>query len=193
MTFFPECPSFTHSHVSVFVLEVWLSMITNDPVCVCWRGTGFWVRTSNLSGHIVVQSLEKTLSQVHIANWVDSFSELNAAGNLAVPVSPVVLNAFHVPLVDKDDNFLALSTIDVTEEIFVFLINADLFQCWEENICRLYKPVCVRWVKALLWESLRAYHSKLLSIAESFGSPSRLLVLESFHYIVWQVDASLVD
>ena len=55
-----------------------------------------------------------------------------------------MLDALHVPLVDEDYNFLALGSIDVPEEIFVFLIDADLFKLREEHISRLHKPVHVR-------------------------------------------------
>jgi hypothetical protein len=38
--------------------------------------------------------LEKTLSQVHIANWVDWVIKVNTARKLAVAVAPMVLNTF---------------------------------------------------------------------------------------------------
>jgi hypothetical protein len=52
----------------------------------------------------VPKSLEETVTKVHIANWIDTFREFDGARELSVSVTPLVLNAFHVPLVDKYDN-----------------------------------------------------------------------------------------
>ena len=62
------------SHVSVFVLPVGLSMVTDDPVGV-GRGCSLRVRRGNLSVQRVVESLEETLTQVHITDGVDGISE----------------------------------------------------------------------------------------------------------------------
>jgi hypothetical protein len=56
----------------------------------------------------VVETLEKTLAQVHITDGVDGLSEDNGAGELTVAIAPVVLDTFQVPLVDEDDDLLAL-------------------------------------------------------------------------------------
>ena len=63
---------------------------------------------------VVVQPLEETFSQVHVANGVNIF-ELNGAGDLSVPVGPVVFNALHVPLVDQDYNFVSFSLLNLLE------------------------------------------------------------------------------
>jgi len=90
----------------VFVLEVRLSVVTDDPVSI-GRGGSIGLSRGNLAMLDVVKTLEQTITQVHVANRVDAFRELDGAGKLAVPVAPVVLNAFHVPLVDNNDDFLA--------------------------------------------------------------------------------------
>lgn len=55
---------------------------------------------------VVIKSLEKTVSEIHITNWVDALWEVDASWKLTVSGSPVVLDAFHVPLVDNYNNFL---------------------------------------------------------------------------------------
>lgn len=54
----------------------------------------------------VVESLEKTVSEIHIADWVDALWEVDASWELTVSGSPVVLDSFHVPLVDDNDDSL---------------------------------------------------------------------------------------
>jgi hypothetical protein len=82
----------------MLVLEVWLSVVTNDPVCVGWRG---WLLlgTGNFSAQVVVKTLEETFSEIHIADWVDTLGELNWTRKLAIAVAPVVFDALHMPLV----------------------------------------------------------------------------------------------
>jgi hypothetical protein len=81
------------SHVSVFVLPVGLSVITDDPVCI---GGGGWslARRGDLSVYVVVKSLEETLSQIKVTDGVNAVLEDYAAGKLTVSVAPVVLDAF---------------------------------------------------------------------------------------------------
>ena len=68
--------SLAYSHISVLVLPVRLSVITNNPVCVCgWSSSD--VGGGDLSVQIVVQSLEKTLAQVQVSNRVDALRENN--------------------------------------------------------------------------------------------------------------------
>ena len=82
-------------------------MITDDPVGIGGGGS-FCVRAGNLSVQGVVETLEKTLAQVHITDGVDGLSEDHRAGELTVAIAPVVLDTFQVPLVDEDDDLLAL-------------------------------------------------------------------------------------
>lgn len=81
-------------------------MITDDPICVS-SGVRLLVCARYLSVKLVVESLEKTITKVHIADRINSFWELHAAWKLTIAMAPIVLNAFHVPLVYKDNNLLA--------------------------------------------------------------------------------------
>jgi hypothetical protein len=54
----------------------------------------------------VVQTLEETLAEVHIANWVNRLCEDDTTRKLTIAVAPVVLNTFEMPLVNKNNNFL---------------------------------------------------------------------------------------
>lgn len=92
----------------MFVLEVGLSVITNNPI-----GISGWSRLDvgrgNFSVEVVIKSLEKTVSEIHIANWVDALWEMHASWELTVPGGPVVFDSFHVPLVYNDNNLLLWS------------------------------------------------------------------------------------
>jgi predicted glycosyl hydrolase (DUF1957 family) len=50
--------------------------------------------------------LEETFAQIHVADGVDTLWELNRTRKLSVSVTPVVLNAFQVPLVYQNYYFL---------------------------------------------------------------------------------------
>ena len=118
-------------------------MVTDDPVSVGCGSTGLRVGCGDLSAQVVVKALEQTLTEVHVTDRVDTLGEVNATGNLAVPVSPVMLNALHVPLVDNDDHFLATGPVNLSKEVRVALIDHDLFDSGEEGVCRLNEPVHV--------------------------------------------------
>lgn len=134
-------------------------MVTDDPVCVS-RRRACVVGRSDLSVQIVVKSLEQTISQVHVSDWVDSFLEVNASWYLAVSACPLVLNSFHVPLVDNGYNSLLGAAINHLEEVVVSLINEDALESVEENVHVLNVPVDQMLVKALLSELrwLRVVH-----------------------------------
>lgn len=109
-------------------------MITNDPISVGRGCTCLLVSCCNFSVKIVVQSIKQTLAEVHVSNWIYSFREFDATRNLAIAMSPVMLNTLHVPLVDYNDNFFSLSCVNHLKEIIITLINEDLLHLWEENI-----------------------------------------------------------
>jgi len=90
---------------------------------------------------VVVQALEETLAEVHIADRVDALGELHAARHLPVAVGPVVLDTFHVPLIHYNDNSFALDLVDMTEKFHVFLVDKDSLELGEEDVCGLDKPV----------------------------------------------------
>ena len=116
----------------MLVLPVGFSMVTDDPV-----GIGHWgslgVGGGKFSVESVVQSLEETVSQVHISDHVDAVWEGNRSRKLSVSVSPVVLDTLHVPLVDQDNNFLFRAPINLSEKVIVSLINENTLEFWEEN------------------------------------------------------------
>ena len=109
----------------------------------------------------VVQPLEETVAHVEVADGVDTLRELDAARHLTVVMRPVVLNAFHVPLVDDDDNFLLWALVDGLEEVIITLVDDNTFDSREEDIERLDEPVDRVRVDALLGELgwLRVVHT----------------------------------
>jgi len=147
----------------MFVLKVRLSVVTNDPVCVS-RRVGLLIRAGNLSAQIIVKSLEQTFAQVHVADWVDSFRELNTARQLPVSVTPLVLNSLHVPLVDQHDDLVSLSAVNLLKQFVVTFINEYFFEFGEEDVCRLDEPVQLVLVQALFGESSRTNKAKLDSV-----------------------------
>ena len=116
-------------------------MIADDPVSVSRRRTSLLVSCCNLSVKVVVEPIKETLAEVHVTNWVYSLGEVDAARHLAIAMSPVMFNAFHVPLVDKNDNFLSLALVNHFEEIFITFINEYLLHLGEEEVARLDVPV----------------------------------------------------
>jgi len=78
--------------------------------------------------------------------------------------APVVLDALKMPLVHKNDDLLALSGVDLLVKIKVTLINEDLLQSGEEDVCALDVPVDQVLVKALLCKGLGSDMSDLLAV-----------------------------
>lgn len=108
-------------------------MVTNDPIGVSGRcATG--VGGGDFSADVVVQTLEETLSQVHVTDGIDAVRELHRAGKLSVAVAPVVLDALQMPLIDKHDDLLAFTLVDLLEEVLVSLVNEDLLDLGEEDL-----------------------------------------------------------
>jgi hypothetical protein len=89
-------------------------MITNNPISFSDWGS-FDICRSNLSMKGIVKSLEKTISQVQITDWVNSILEVYASWHLAVSGSPLMLDTFHMPLVDHNYDSLLWAFIDLPE------------------------------------------------------------------------------
>jgi len=89
----------------------------------------------------VIIAFKKTFSKVHVTDWINSFCELYTSRQLSIPCTPLMFNAFHVPLINKDDYTIALSLINLLEQISIALINKDSFDFWEVNVGRLDVPV----------------------------------------------------
>ena len=134
----------------MFVLPVRLTMVTNNPVSV-GRGLLSTVASSDVSVEIVVKAVEETLFEVHVADGVD-VHEFDRARHLSIASSPVVFNSFHVHLVDYNHNLVALSVLNLREQVFVTLVNEDLFEFREEYITALDEPVHAVSIHTLLRE-----------------------------------------
>lgn len=128
------------SHISVFILPVGFSVVTYNPIGI-GGGSSSGVCTCNFSVYIVVQSVEETLSQVQITNRVDTFREHNRSWYLPIMMAPVVLNTFHVPLVYDSYYLFALAIVNVSEEVFITLINEDFLHSWEKDISGCNVPI----------------------------------------------------
>ena len=76
----------------------------------------------------------------------------------------MMLNSLHVPLVHNNNHILALSLINLTEQFFIFLVNKDLLELGEEDVCRLDEPVHQRGVEAFLSKGTAGNDSKLLPV-----------------------------
>ena len=53
----------------------------------------------------------------------------------------MVFNALQMPLVNENNNLLALGLIDSLEEVLIALVNEDLLDLGEEDACRGGVPV----------------------------------------------------
>ena len=179
------------SHISVFVLPVGLSVVTDDPVGI-GRGGTLGVRGSNLSVERVVKSLEETLAQVHITDRVNGVSEDHRTRNLTIAIAPMMLDTFKMPLVDKHDNFLSGILIDLSEKILITLVHKDLLKSREEDLSGLSVPVDQVLIKALLGKGLRICLSNLLTVGSEFLSIEGLGVLDTLHEVVGNIHTSLV-
>ena len=149
----------------MLILPIALTVVTNNPIGIGRRVT-LRVGRSNFSVQIVVESLEETFAEVHIADRVDALGELDGARQLSVPVAPVVLNTFHMPLVDEDDDFFAglARFVYFVKENFILLVNEDLFEFREENISTLNEPVQLVLVETFLWEGSAANKTNLVTL-----------------------------
>ena len=108
------------------------------------------------------KTLEQTISQIHITNWVNTLWEVNTSWHLAESMRPLMLDTLHVPLVDDYHYFLLRTLVNSLEQILITLVDEDLFESWEVNVQILDVPVDHVWVHAFLGElrRLRVVHSK---------------------------------
>lgn len=100
----------------------------------------------------VVQTLEETGTEIHIANWVNSLREVNASWNLSISVGPVVLDTLHVPLVDNHDHTLLRALVNGLKQVVVAEIDKDALEVREIDSHILNKPVDQIGVQTLLGE-----------------------------------------
>lgn len=166
-------------------------MVTDDPVGV-GRGGALGVGRGELSVEVVVEALEETLAQVQVADGVDGVGEVHRARQLPVVVAPMVLDALQVPLVDKDHNLVALSTVDLLVQILIALVHEDLLQSREEDLGALDVPVDEVLVEALLGESAGAGAGDLLAVGHELLDPEGLVVLQALEHVEGHLHAGLV-
>jgi len=142
-----------NSHVSVLVLPVGLSVVTNNPIGV-GGGGALCVRRSDLSVKRIIKTLEETFSQVHVTDGINGLCKDHTSWKLAVAVAPVVLDTLNMPLVHKYYDLLCLALINLLEKILIALVNKNLLQSGEENSRALNVPVDEVLIEALLGKCL---------------------------------------
>ncbi len=151
------------------------------------------VRTINLTVERIEHSLEETVSKVHVANGVNGLLKFNAARILAVVVTPMVLNALHVPLVNNSDNFLSATPINGPIKILVSLVNEDPLHLREERVHGSNVPVHHVIIHALLRESLPTNLGGLNLIRSHLICPEGVHELEAFNPILENVEPRFVQ
>ena len=139
------------SHVSVLILPIGFSMVANDPIGVCCRSS-LSIGCRNFSLQSVEETLEQTIAKIHVSNRIDTFWELHTSRHLSVSVCPLMLDTFHMPLIDNDNYFFLWTLINSLEQVWVSLVNKNLLKSWEEDVHVLNVPVHEIWVGALLGE-----------------------------------------
>lgn len=102
----------------------------------------------------IVHSLEETVAQIHVADGVNVV-EVHRAGHLTVVMSPVVLDAFHMPLVHDNNDLLLGAPVDGLEQIVVSLVDEHSLPSGEEDVKVLHVPVHHVGVEAFLGELRR--------------------------------------
>ena len=108
-------------------------MVPYDPVTI-GRRSGSGVCACNFSLQVVEESLEQSISEVHIANWIDFSINENRSRGLTVVGAPMMLDYFHVPLVCDNNNLFGFCFVNELKELSVSLVNKDFFHLWEEDI-----------------------------------------------------------
>lgn len=145
----------------MLILEIRFSVITYDPICICWWSR-LWVGRIDFSMQDIIQPLEQTISKVHIANWIYVF-EMDTSWELSVWVCPFMFNSFHVVLIDNDNNSFSFTLINLFEKVLISFINENSLEFWEVDITSLDIPVHLVWIQTLFWKlgCWWVYHSWL--------------------------------
>ncbi len=147
---------------------------------------------SELSVKVIVEALEETLAEVHVSDGVDRLGEADGTRQLSVVMAPVMLDTFKMPLINQDNDLVALSTVYLLVEILIPLVNKDLLQSREEDLRALDVPVDEVLVEALFGEGLGACVSDLLAVGKELLNPGRLLILETVPEVEGHLHAGLV-
>lgn len=151
-------------------------MVANDPVCICC-GVTFLLSRGNFSVEVIVESLEKTLAQIHVSDRVNTFWEFNRAGHLSIAMTPLMLNSFHMPLIDEHNDFLAFCFVNLLEQLFISLIYEKFLVLIEKNVHALDVPVYLMRVHTLFRVGSWTIESDFLSFRSKFMTPLRATIL----------------
>ena len=168
----------------MLVLPIWFSVVTDDPVGISgWRTLR--IGWCNLSVKSIIKSLEQTISEFHVTNWVN-IGKVYTSWKLTISVSPFVFDALHMELVYNNDNLLCLALINPSEEFLITFVDEDWLQPWEKHTRGLNEPVDLVRIKAslsvLTW--FRVLHSS--NIFPSLKVPeSHILILKSPPDVLW--------
>jgi hypothetical protein len=90
-----------------------------------------------------------------------------------------MFDALHVPLINKNDYAMALSIVNLLEQVSIALVNKDPFDSWEVNVGRLDVPIYLEGVQTLFSEGLSANVSQLRQIGFTLISVHGVPVLEA--------------
>ena len=104
----------------------------------------------------------------------------------------MVLDTLDMPLVDEDNDLLALGLVDGLEDVLIALVNEDLLDLREEDVARSNVPVDKMLVKAFLGEGLRVSLMDFLAVRHQLLCVEALSVLNAFPQIVRRVHSGLM-
>ena len=187
-----EWINLNRSHISMLILEVRLPVVTDDPVRVS-DGRRLYVGRGDLSVQVVVETLEQTVAQVHVADGVDALWEVDWTRQLAVSVSPLVLDTFHVPLVDYNDNLLVRWRVNSLENVAVSHVYEDVLHLGEVQVQGLDEPVHLVGVEHSLTELAWLWVVHSVDCLIPLISPQLVaVVLNSSEQVVWHVHPCLM-
>jgi hypothetical protein len=117
----------------MLILPIRFSVVACDPVCISTRSR-ILLSTCNLSMQSIIHSLEETFSQVEVTNRIYRAFKMHTSRNLAISMAPMMLNSFHVPLVDNNDNLFMRTSVNLFEQTLVSFVDKDSLQLRKENV-----------------------------------------------------------
>lgn len=142
---------------------------------------------------VVVQSLEQTITKVHVTDWVDSFWEVHTSWHLTVSVGPFMLDSLHMPLVYNNNDSLVVAGVNLSEEVFISLVDKNSLEFREKDIHRLNIPVHKVGVKTFFGKLCRFRIVKSAYSFFSFSVPEDVAcVLKSLVNVVGKVHSCFV-
>jgi hypothetical protein len=114
--------------------------------------------------------------------------EMNTSWKLTISMSPIMLNTFHVPLVDYYDNFFFFTIVNFFKKIFISLINKYSFELIEKYIHWLNIPINLVSVQTFFWKLRWFWIMNSRNKILSFQIPELVSrILQSFIYICCKI------